>query len=86
MLHVANYSEFELYLPDEQFESIASNIEAFLPVWPLPLKAYYQPNEWIQSLQPAYWMNARPINNDRTQSINWKSPRPNENVRREWGN
>ena len=28
-LHIANYSEFELYLPDENFEAIASKIEAF---------------------------------------------------------
>ena len=26
MLHIANYSEFELYLPDEHFETIASKI------------------------------------------------------------
>ena len=35
MLDMANYSEFELYLQDEQFETIASKIGAFLPVWPL---------------------------------------------------
>ena len=34
MLHIANYSEFELYLPDEHFETIASKIGAFLTVWP----------------------------------------------------
>ena len=32
MLHIANYSEFEMYLPDEHFETIASKIVAFLPV------------------------------------------------------
>ena len=32
MLHIANYSEFEMYLPDEHFETIASRIGAFLPV------------------------------------------------------
>ena len=32
MLHIANYSEFELYLPDEHFEIIASKIGVFLPV------------------------------------------------------
>ena len=31
-LHIANYSEFELYLPDENFEAIASKFGAFLPV------------------------------------------------------
>ena len=30
--HIANYSEFELYLQDEHFETIASKIGAFLPV------------------------------------------------------
>ena len=35
MLHIANYSEFKLYLPDGYFETIASKIGAFLPVWPL---------------------------------------------------
>ena len=30
MLHMANYSEFELYLQDEHFETIASKIGAFL--------------------------------------------------------
>ena len=29
MLHIANYSEFELYLPDEHFETIASKIGPF---------------------------------------------------------
>ena len=29
MLHIANYSEFELYLPDKHFETIASIIGAF---------------------------------------------------------
>ena len=29
MLHIANYSEFELYLPDEHFETIASKIGSF---------------------------------------------------------
>ena len=29
MLHIANYSEFELYLPDEYFETIASKIGPF---------------------------------------------------------
>ena len=33
MLHIANYSEFVLYLPDENFETIASKIGSFLPVW-----------------------------------------------------
>ena len=34
--HIANYSEFELYLPDEHFETIASKLDHFfLPVWPL---------------------------------------------------
>ena len=32
MLHIANYSKFEMYLPDEHFETIASKIGAFLPV------------------------------------------------------
>ena len=35
MLHLANYAEFELYLPDKYFETIASKIGTFLPVWPL---------------------------------------------------
>ena len=35
MLHIAKYSEFELYLPDEHVETIAGKIEAFLPVWSL---------------------------------------------------
>ena len=30
MLHTANYSEFELYLLDEHFETIASKIWSFL--------------------------------------------------------
>ena len=30
MLHMANNSEFELYLPDEHFETIASKIDPFL--------------------------------------------------------
>ena len=30
MLHIANYSEFELYLPDEHFDTIASKIGSFL--------------------------------------------------------
>ena len=29
---MANYSEFELYLQNEHFETIASKIGAFLPV------------------------------------------------------
>ena len=29
---MANYSEFELYLQDEHFETIVSKIEEFLPV------------------------------------------------------
>ena len=29
MLHIANYSEFESYVPDEHFETIASKIGAF---------------------------------------------------------
>ena len=32
---MANYSEFELYLQDEHFETITSKIGVFLPVWPL---------------------------------------------------
>ena len=35
MLHIANYSKFEMYLPDEHFETIASKIGAFLLVWSL---------------------------------------------------
>ena len=35
MLHIAKYSEFELYLPDEHFETIASKIGTFVPVRPL---------------------------------------------------
>ena len=31
-IHIANYSKFEMYLPDEHFETIASKIGAFLPV------------------------------------------------------
>ena len=29
MLHIANYSEFELYLPDEHFETTASKLDHF---------------------------------------------------------
>ena len=32
---MANYSDFSLYLQDEHFETTASKIESFLPVWPL---------------------------------------------------
>ena len=32
MLHIKNYSEFEFYLLDEHFETIASKIGPFLPV------------------------------------------------------
>ena len=32
---MTNYIDFSLYLLDEQFETIASKIWAFLPVWPL---------------------------------------------------
>ena len=32
MLHIANYSEFELYLHEEHFKTIASKIGAFLHV------------------------------------------------------
>ena len=32
ILHIANYSKFEMYLPDEHFDTIASTIGAFLPV------------------------------------------------------
>ena len=35
MLHIANNSEFELYLQDEHFETIASKFGALLHVWPL---------------------------------------------------
>ena len=35
MLLIANYSEFEMYLPDEYFETTAGKIGAFLPVWSL---------------------------------------------------
>ena len=35
MLHIVNYSEFELYLQDEHFETIVSKIGSFIPVWPL---------------------------------------------------
>ena len=31
-VHIVNYSESEMYLPDEHFETIASKIGAFLPV------------------------------------------------------
>ena len=32
---MANYSDFSLYLLDEHFETIASKIGSFLPVWPM---------------------------------------------------
>ena len=32
MLHIENYSEFELFLQDEHLETIVSKIGAFLPV------------------------------------------------------
>ena len=32
---MANYSEFELYLQDKYFETIANKIGSFLPFWPL---------------------------------------------------
>ena len=35
MLHIANNSEFELYLLDKHFETIVNKIGSFLPVWPL---------------------------------------------------
>ena len=43
MLHIANYSEFELYVQDEHFETIARKIEIFFTcltsvepkIWPL---------------------------------------------------
>ena len=37
MLHIANYSEFEMYLPDEHFETIQQNWDIFtclIPVEP----------------------------------------------------
>ena len=39
MLHIANYSEFEFYLPNEHFdETIASKIGSFLPFDPCRAK------------------------------------------------
>ena len=38
MQHRANYSEFELYFPDEHFETIASKIGSFLPDYPYRAK------------------------------------------------
>ena len=37
MLHIANYSKFEMYLPDEHFETIGQNLGIFtclIPVEP----------------------------------------------------